>query len=164
MPFLSKVYAKYKVEKSNYGFVREVLEEDVVDALQEVSDEDWVVSKTSDYKSGAGDISLDDFGLRLMSIGFEDPENLQDIPAFINEERGFLKNVDSSKWAAEMKAAADRDYTHIVKQKLEGKMHPAITINGEFGDGRGRTLLQYALDEPVLVAKYKTDLGILRNN
>jgi len=164
MSFLSEVYAKYKVENSNYGFVREVLEEDVVDALQEVSDEDWVVSKTSDYKSGDGDISLDDFGLKLEHIGFEDPKDLQDISAFINEERGFLKNVDPSKWAAEMKAAADRDYVHIVKQKLEGKMHPAITINGEFGDGRGRTLLQYALDEPVLVAKYKTDLDIIRNN
>ena len=150
------------VAEQTYGFIKTPREEDIMDALQEVSDEDWVLGRTSDYKSGE-DVSLDDFGLKLVSVKLEKPEDLQDIHAFMpSAKKGFLAGTDPATWVEEMNDGSTRDWTHIVKQKLDGKLCPAITINGVFGDGRGRTLLQYALGEPIMVANYKTDLDIVR--
>ena len=82
-------------------------------------------------------------------------------PCDFDQERGndlaagWLGVGKQRYWAGRLNLAYRRDFKHIVKLYKEGKLPPAIQIDGSMGDGLGRSLFYYALGvEKMPVAVY----------
>jgi hypothetical protein len=67
------------------------------------------------------------------------PNVFIDDPAHIgNDAAGWLKVHPEQNWLSELKYAYDRDFDHTLAAHKSGSMPPAIQIDGQMADGRGR--------------------------
>jgi 8-oxo-dGTP pyrophosphatase MutT (NUDIX family) len=94
------------------------------------------------------------FPFRQGSIKVVEPKDLIDISALTKKPAGWLKKVPESGWEKELEKEYDRKYGYMLRLRAQNKLPPAITLEGHFGDGRGRSLLQYALGEKIPVVNY----------
>lgn len=69
-------------------------------------------------------------------------------------EQGWLRAFDRSDWLAELRSEYDRDFSHILSAYERNSLSPGISVNGEFGDGRGRSQFCYALGVLIKVARF----------
>jgi hypothetical protein len=105
----------------------------------------------------------ENFHFLIQSYFQMDPSDLIDISAFTNKKAGWLKSVPHDEWLEALSNEYERSFDHILSLKRRGQLPPAIMINGEFGDGRGRALLQYALNEPIIVVKLQIQINSSEN-
>jgi hypothetical protein len=83
------------------------------------------------------------------------PGDLIDLSAFTKKPAGWLKSVPESDWDKALEDEYARPYDYMLRLRKQNKLPPAITLNGVFGDGRGRALLQHALGEQIPVVNFE---------
>lgn len=69
-------------------------------------------------------------------------------------KQGWLRAFGRSDWLDELRSEYDRDFSHILSAYERNSLSPGISINGEFGDGKGRSQFCYALAVPIKVARF----------
>lgn len=156
MNLRTKVSGKYVVATQVEGFDvnQELDSDDFTDAISHsmiANDEDedfWQVVSDQAYDIIHSN-QLDEMFDKTLT--YQDPEDFIDIGAFTKQDKGWLLDLPEEDWETELKSEYSRDYNEILKLRKQGKLPPAISINDEMGDGRGRTLLQYALNQKIPV-------------
>ncbi|MFX0135271.1 MAG: hypothetical protein ACFFDN_16625 [Candidatus Hodarchaeota archaeon] len=98
---------------------------------------------------------IDKKDLFLQSIEFESPkELLKDI--YVPEVREGELDVSygREKIIEKLNEIEIRRFKRIINNFFDGKLTPAIQINGKLCDGFGRCILYHALGKKILVAKF----------
>lgn len=94
------------------------------------------------------------------------PADFIDDPSFLGGTaypEGWLLHHPESEWLSELASTYSRSFKYTLDQYLAdpghrgGAIAPAIQIDGEMGDGRGRACFHYALGIPTMpVAVFTT--------
>lgn len=90
-----------------------------------------------------------DWKMKKDKIKLWEPEDLVDMGAFTRQPKGWLLKEPKEEWPKLLKEEFSRDLSHILQKKEKGELPPAITINDQFADGRGRAMVQYSLNEKI---------------
>ncbi len=137
------------------GGFNEVSERDLADAVE--------------YLGGHWDQPLSEGDLKFVGFEMVDPEAFIDDPIHLEGDRGWLTQPEAQ---AQLEAdgirafyteLGSRDMTRTYEMWRSGALSPAIQVDGEMGDGRGRAMLAWALGVDVPVAKFKTKRLARRN-
>lgn len=135
-------YKPAKPEVKQGGWSRKPMNDDVDDALNYI--------EATNEKT----VTLAD---DLPTLEYMKPEDfVEDVAWFESQEKGFLKNIPQGQWAEVLRDEYSREFAHIIEQYKNGQLSPGIMVDDDFGDGKGRAIFAWGLDEPVLVAKYKS--------
>jgi hypothetical protein len=75
---------------------------------------------------------------------------------FDEEAPGWLLKHPEHQWADVLKQRHGRELSHVINYHKSGQMPPAVQINGQLGDGLGRSIFHHAIGKQMPVAVYST--------
>ena len=108
------------------------------------------------YVEDAFGREVDSDGLRFKSVIEMDPSDFVIDASHLKDDPGWLLKFPESEWEAELKDAYDRPFDHIIRNWKAGVLSPGIQIDGDFGDGAGRSSFYHAIGQQIPVAQFES--------
>lgn len=122
---------------------------DLADAIEHVNGDEVDLNVDPNQLAYHGTETMD-------PLAFIDSEGWTDDADGNPTKPGWLKAHPPEHWAEQLRHHHGRQLAHIIEHHRQGKMPPAVQIDGHLGDGRGRAIFHHAIGERMPVAVYRS--------